>query len=194
MLLIQHHNDIHNLFAKLYLWTPFKVHLCVDQWQMACLTYQVKKWRCFALHMNPLRWRHNGCDSVSNHQPRECLLRCLIRRTSKKTSKLRVTGLWAGNSPETGEFPAQMASNAENASIWWRHHANFQSLVESLQSSFIICVSVTKEMVVGVRVICSPGERPVGYYGIKATGVTLLTHWGRVTHICVSKLYHHWFR
>ena len=22
-----------------------------------------------------------------------------------------------------GEFPAQMASNAENVSIWWRHHA-----------------------------------------------------------------------
>ena len=28
----------------------------------------------------------------------------------------------AGNSPGTGEFPAQMASNAENVSIWWRHH------------------------------------------------------------------------
>ena len=41
-----------------------------------------------------------------------------------KTSKLRVTGLCAGNSPETGEFPAQMASNAENVSIWWRHHVN----------------------------------------------------------------------
>ena len=24
--------------------------------------------------------------------------------------------------PGTGEFPAQMASNAENVSIWWRHH------------------------------------------------------------------------
>ena len=24
--------------------------------------------------------------------------------------------------PVTGEFPAQMASNAENVSIWWRHH------------------------------------------------------------------------
>ena len=24
----------------------------------------------------------------------------------------------------TGEFPAQMASNAENVSIWWRHHEN----------------------------------------------------------------------
>ena len=24
--------------------------------------------------------------------------------------------------PGTGEFPAQMASYAENVSIWWRHH------------------------------------------------------------------------
>ena len=39
----------------------------------------------------------------------------------KKTSKLRVTGHCAGNSPGTSEFPAQMASNAENVSIWWRH-------------------------------------------------------------------------
>ena len=44
---------------------------------------------------------------------------------SKKTSKLRVIGLCAGNSPGTGEFPAQMASNAENVSIWWRHHELF---------------------------------------------------------------------
>ena len=67
-----------------------------------------------------LRWRHNGHDCVSNHQPRHCLLNRLFERR-KKTSKLRVTGLCAGNSPGTGEFPAQMASNAENVSIWWRH-------------------------------------------------------------------------
>ena len=48
----------------------------------------------------------------------------LFKRRSKKTSKLRVTGLCEGNSPETGEFPAQMASNAENVSIWWRHHGD----------------------------------------------------------------------
>ena len=30
----------------------------------------------------------------------------------------------AGNSPGIGEFPAQLASNAENVSIWWRHHDN----------------------------------------------------------------------
>ena len=69
-----------------------------------------------------IQWRHNGRNSVSNHQPHDCLLNRLFRRRSKKTSKLRVTGLCAGNSPVTGEFPAQMASNAENASIWWRHH------------------------------------------------------------------------
>ena len=68
-----------------------------------------------------LRWRHNRCDSVSNHQPHDCLLNRLFRRRSQKTSKLRVTGLCAGNSPGTREFPAQMASNAENVSIWWRH-------------------------------------------------------------------------
>ena len=43
-------------------------------------------------------------------------------RRSKKTPKLRVTGLCAGNSPVTGEFAAQMASNAESVSSWWRHH------------------------------------------------------------------------
>ena len=72
-----------------------------------------------------LRWRHNGPDSVSNHQPHDCLLNRLFRHRSKKTSKLRVTGLCAGNSPGTGEFPAQMASYAENVSIWWRHHGEF---------------------------------------------------------------------
>ena len=71
----------------------------------------------------PLEWRHKWRDSVSNHQPHDCLLILLFRRRSKKKSKLRVTGPCAGNSPGTGKFPAQMASNAENVSIWWRHHA-----------------------------------------------------------------------
>ena len=69
-----------------------------------------------------LEWRHNGRDGVSNNQPHDCLLNRLLRRRSKKTSKLRVTGLCAGISPVTGEYPAHMASNAEYVSIWWRHH------------------------------------------------------------------------
>ena len=46
-----------------------------------------------------LWWRHNDHDSVSNHQPHECLFNRLFRPRSKKTSKLRVTGLCVGNSP-----------------------------------------------------------------------------------------------
>ena len=69
-----------------------------------------------------LQWRHNERNGVSNHQPHDCLLRCLFRHRSKKISKLHVTGLCEGNSPVTGEFPAQRNSNAENISIWWRHH------------------------------------------------------------------------
>ena len=89
--------------------------LRVDIFGGECISYH------FSTHIS-LRWRHNERDSISNHQPHDCLLNCLFRSRSKKTSKLRVTGLCAGNSPGTGEFPAQMASYAENVSIWWRHH------------------------------------------------------------------------
>ena len=57
----------------------------------------------------------------------------------KKTSKLRVTGLCAGNSPGTGEFPAQMASNAENVCIWWRHHAG-ENYVKWRPKSYPLCI------------------------------------------------------
>ena len=99
-----------------------------------------------------LRWRHNGCDSVSNHQPRECLLRRWIRRTPKKTSKLRVTGLCVGNSPETGEFPAQMASYAENVSIWWRHHV----------WSFDICFVVSQGKLIKKTSSCRQWSETLG--------------------------------
>ena len=59
---------------------------------------------------------------MSDNQPHHCLLNRLFRYRSQKTSKLRVTGLCAGTSPLTGEFPSQRASNAENVSIRWRHH------------------------------------------------------------------------
>ena len=69
-----------------------------------------------------LQGRHSDGDGVSNHQPCDCLLNRLFGRRSKKTSKLRVTGLCAGDSPVTVEFPTQRDGNAENVFIWWRHH------------------------------------------------------------------------
>ena len=100
---------------------------------MACIFVQCNKIVSLTLFWPPareretrhaLQWRHNERGSVSNHQPHDCLLNRLYWRRSKKTSKLRLTGLCVGNSPGTGEFPAQMASYAENVSIWWRHHWN----------------------------------------------------------------------
>ena len=87
-------------------------------WRSKALACSFMDWSS----VGSLQWRHNGRDSVSNHQPHQCLLSRLFRRKSIKTWKIRVTGLCAGISPVTSEFPAHMASYAENVSIWWRHH------------------------------------------------------------------------
>ena len=89
----------------------------------SCLTYHTAIGSLECRRVMPFQWRHNERDGVSNHQPRDCSLNRLFSRRLKKTSKLCVTGLCVGNSPVTGEFPAQRASNAENVIIWWRHHA-----------------------------------------------------------------------
>ena len=45
-----------------------------------------------------------------------------MRTRIKETWKSALLALSEGNSPVIGEFPAQRASNAEKASIWWRRH------------------------------------------------------------------------
>ena len=104
----------------------------------------------------PLQWRHNGCDSVSNHQPHDRFLNRLFRHRSKKTLKLRVTGLCAGNSPEAGEFLAQMASNEENVSIWWRHHVFIEYLMGSSIGFGCIHSKISKWTITGHKLL--PGE------------------------------------
>ena len=64
-----------------------------------------------------------------------------IQAQIKETPKLRVTGLCVENSPVTSEFPAQMASNAENVSIWWRHHDS-----DSNQMTKMDCNNQEKEL------------------------------------------------
>ena len=65
-----------------------------------------------------LQWRHNERDGVSKHRYLHCLLNCCFMRRSKKTSKLRVTGLCAENAPVIGEFPVEKASVAENVYMY----------------------------------------------------------------------------
>ena len=46
-----------------------------------------------------LQWHHNGRDGVSHHQSLDCLLNRTFVCRPKTTSKLRVTGLCAGEYP-----------------------------------------------------------------------------------------------
>ena len=87
---------------------PVKLRVCVFCWKSCAIFIDIG-----VLHWYPitLLWRHNGRDGVSNHQPYDYLLNRSFRRRSKKMSKLRVTGHCVGNSPVTGEFPAQVVSN-----------------------------------------------------------------------------------
>ena len=84
-----------------------------------------------------LQWRHNERGGVSNHLHLDCLLHRLLRPRSKKTSNIHVTGFCEGNSPETGEFPTQRASNAEDVSIWWSHQVYKQFLPRKRRNEFI---------------------------------------------------------
>ena len=80
----------------------------------------------------PLRWRHNGRDGAWNHQPLFTLslslftlftLSFILVQIKENIKASRHWPLWA---EFTGDrwIPHTMASNAENVSIWWRHHGN----------------------------------------------------------------------
>ena len=103
-----------------------------------------------------LRWRHNGRDSVYNHQLHDCLLNGLFRRRSKKTTKLHVTGLCG-----TGEFPAQMASNVENVSTRWRHHGRTLCHTHYRSAFFFVCFAKCQSILpTSVKITSVPLKQP----------------------------------
>ena len=103
-------NTTHQVTGSIYGSTIFMLYTIYKQIN-TCIMYVMKhlyiipeaRLRCPIMGclwwFETLRWRHNDHTGVSNHQPHGCLLNRLFRRRSKKTSKLRVTGLCAGNSP-----------------------------------------------------------------------------------------------
>ena len=105
--------------------TVLTTHPCVSRCLRVKVTFTIHfgeyydwiKMRCIILHIShhcescwfttvwlwqfiyTLQWRHSGLNGVSNHQPHDCLLNRLFGHRSRKTLKLRVTGLCQGNSP-----------------------------------------------------------------------------------------------
>ena len=104
--------------------------------------------RLFRLIECTLQWRQYQRDDVSNHRRLDCLFNRLFKRWSKKTSQLRVTGLCEGNSPVTGEFPAQKwpetrkVFSFDNAIMLydafmtlWRHHDSMRTICVCIQQT-----------------------------------------------------------
>ena len=121
----RHHDDVVIWICLPHYWPFVRGIYCCDWW-ISLTKAQFCRRLVFALVLAlascSLEWHHNGCNGISNHQPHHCLLNRSFRHRSKKALKLRTTDLCGGNSLVTSEFPAQMASNTENVSIWWRHH------------------------------------------------------------------------
>ena len=95
VLLRQHENKKYQLVK---LWCQILITTTLCDLGAGISTSWHNCWYCYT-RWHPLLWRHNGHSSISNHQPHDCLHNRLFRRRSKKTSKLRVTGLCVGNSP-----------------------------------------------------------------------------------------------
>ena len=78
-------------------------------------------WWCIVILS--LHRRHRERNGVSNHRRLDCLLHRLFRRRSKKTSKLRVTGVCEGNPSVTDGFPHKGPVTRKMFSFdEWRHY------------------------------------------------------------------------
>ena len=119
-------------FIKMFEYYPGQGYLPLSEWFVHSMAYSVSL---------SLQWRHNGRGGVSNHRRLDCLLSRLFRRISKKTLKLRFTGLgegrihrWPMDSPHKGPVTRKMfpfddvimvlpetggASAHESRPPWW---------------------------------------------------------------------------
>ena len=86
-------------------------------WKLSLSVTQCGYYVCVGVPQ-PLQWRHNARDGVSNHLPRRCLLNRLFQRRSKKSRHWTLCGEFTGDQ----WFPAQPPSNVKNVFILWRHH------------------------------------------------------------------------
>ena len=101
---IYHNYNITKIPANAFLWAAY----------LEVSWHSIQK---YIMHTFSLKWRHDERDGVSNHRRLDCLLkRCWGADQRKHQSS------GEGNLLVTSGFPSQRASNAKNASIWWRHH------------------------------------------------------------------------
>ena len=96
-------------------WMIALLHMCKKEYISQPVFAERGRVRVWLVSINhvfytSLPWRHNELDGISNHRRPDCLYNRLFRRRSKKTPKLRVTGLCAGNSPVAETFRLTITS------------------------------------------------------------------------------------
>ena len=113
------------IFIQVSIFTGSLGPIFTRQETLTMVTSQEICMRCFAvcvLSKSLLSVSHYN-DVIMNKMAFRLFTQPFVQAQIKENIKVRVTDLCAVNSPVTGEFPAQRASNTENVSIWWRHHA-----------------------------------------------------------------------
>ena len=60
----------------------------------------------------------------------------------KHQSSASLAFVWGIHRGPAGEFPTQMTSNAENVSIWWRHHDVADNVDKGVHSTIMCQVAV----------------------------------------------------
>ena len=91
----------------MWTWSSFPNHGPISHSKISVQWTRLYHLSGILLPLQPLQWRHDERDGVPNYHRLDHLLSHLFTRRSKKTSKLRVTGLCEGISPVPCEFPAQ---------------------------------------------------------------------------------------
>ena len=150
-----------NKHLKISSATFWKCRSTRKNWSPMTGKHNIKGRKCMTIHLKPkviiTMTPDNERDDVSNHQPHDCYSSGYSganqRKHQSSASLAFVRGIhqWPVNSPHkgpitrNGEFPAQRANNAENASIWWRHHVMMPTL--SLVFIIITCIAVRDDRV-----------------------------------------------
>ena len=76
-----------------------------------------------------LQWRNNGHDCVSNHQLYDCI-QAQIKENTKTPRHWPLCGEFTGTGTK--------GQDAENISIWWRHHGKWR-LICTGSHSIVVC-------------------------------------------------------
>ena len=101
-----------------------------------------------------LQWRHNGRDSLSNHQPHDSLLNRWLRRRPEKTqssaSLAFVRGIHRVNSPHKGRvtwkiLPFDDVIMIPAGCIWFRNHWEEQILASPMRDSLGRCRALIRD-------------------------------------------------